>query len=711
MAHLNYWVHLPRSLAEQLRRTPPRRKQLLTDICANFTPGRLTAILGATGAGKTTLLNLVSHRAKMGEFSGLRMLNGVPTENATYQKVMRQQGYVTQTCENFFEDLTIHDTMLYAAMLGLSEAMSLEAKLTRIEKCLAELGLSDVATERMDQVTFRTKKRVSIAVELLRQPALLMLDEPTTGLDATASLKLVQTLHTLARTGNRTVVCVIHQPRSDIFSFVDEVLLLAKGGRMVYAGTTDGAVEAIKVGIPDLDVTQYKNPGDFIIDAIGLDPESDEPQTQGDKEQSSSHLAELYKRSQAYRDSVNVIARDLRASGAATAPVEMPGAGDFATSVFTQLWVLFARRTRRTMVHPTWILFSGVQSVGVVLVMSLCFSYYPPDPDAEAACRPDDPPHCTADLPYRNLMFLFMTSYYAFLMQYLLNVPLYFEERQVLIRERLGGVVRYAAYIFSGFLCEGPAALFNGVTQVVASQALMPLNNTGSYPVFSAIFLTVSICAWQGNVALCSCMTDDIAQTYSFLFMIVGTGLLFGGFSVAYSYIPWYFKALGLYYVSLPAVAFRAYIVNDFVGDYLHTPCDLVLGHTSNYMLFVSPADLEQNIINYTQSFELMMLSYSTLPVSTFAEADLAGVPPEMRGAFEDAQHWMQSQPGYHKLTLGQIGTVCPPCTRCALIPCPLALPLRHIYLKPMALRVRPEELIRPSLVCRSLPPMRRTAS
>jgi hypothetical protein len=157
VAHLNYWVQLPLSLADQLRGVKPTKKKLLNEICATFTPGKLTAILGATGAGKTTLLNLISHRAKVGEFTGLRMLNGAPTDAKTYQvskylapeykrksamsitrlqcrastlvnrdacprpttqAIMRQQGYVMQTAENFYEDMTVYDTILSAPSRG-----------------------------------------------------------------------------------------------------------------------------------------------------------------------------------------------------------------------------------------------------------------------------------------------------------------------------------------------------------------------------------------------------------------------------------------------------------------------------------------------------------------------------------------------------------------------------------------------------------------
>ena len=203
-------------MTDKLKGVKPVRKKLLNDICATFKPGKLTAILGATGAGKTTTLNLISHRAMFGQFTGLRMLNGAPIDALTYEKIMRQQGYVTQTAENFFDDLSVYDTLLYSAMMMLQDDMPMHEKLSRVDTVLMELGLQNVAEKLMADITFRNKKRVSIAVEMLRQPSLLMLDEPTTGLDATAALKLVHTLSTLARTGP-TATLVEHlltSPRS-----------------------------------------------------------------------------------------------------------------------------------------------------------------------------------------------------------------------------------------------------------------------------------------------------------------------------------------------------------------------------------------------------------------------------------------------------------------------------------------------------------------
>lgn len=91
------------------------------------------------------------------------------------------------------------------------------------------------------------KRRLSVAVELLRKPAVLLCDEPTSGLDATSSLKVVQLLKSLAKQGDgRTVVTTIHQPRAEIIAMFDNVLLLGTGGHVIYLGPVPQAVEHLR---------------------------------------------------------------------------------------------------------------------------------------------------------------------------------------------------------------------------------------------------------------------------------------------------------------------------------------------------------------------------------------------------------------------------------------------------------------------------------
>ena len=84
-------------------------------------------------------------------------------------------------------------------------------------------------------MTFEQKKRLSIAVELAASPSVIFLDEPTSGLDARAALLVMNALRKICDTG-RTVVATIHQPSSAVFDMFDDLLLLKKGGKVVYFG-------------------------------------------------------------------------------------------------------------------------------------------------------------------------------------------------------------------------------------------------------------------------------------------------------------------------------------------------------------------------------------------------------------------------------------------------------------------------------------------
>lgn len=79
------------------------------------------------------------------------------------------------------------------------------------------------------------RKRLTIAVELVANPALVFMDEPTSGLDARAAAIVMRVVRNIADTG-RTIVCTVHQPSIDIFEAFDELLLLRRGGDVIYNG-------------------------------------------------------------------------------------------------------------------------------------------------------------------------------------------------------------------------------------------------------------------------------------------------------------------------------------------------------------------------------------------------------------------------------------------------------------------------------------------
>ncbi|KAJ3413932.1 hypothetical protein HDV05_007300 [Chytridiales sp. JEL 0842] len=218
--------------------TPGRRRkiQVLNNVHGYVKPGQVMAIMGGSGAGKTTFLDILARKSKAGKVTGELLVNGKAMTDDEYRSII---GYVDQE-DTLMDTLTVYETVMYSALLRLPRTMSYESKKRRVQETLMELDLLHVANRRIGSAGSRgisggEKRRVSIACELVTSPSILFLDEPTSGLDSYNAYNVIETLVSLARNYQRTVIFTIHQPRSNIYALFDQLLLLAKG-RMVYSG-------------------------------------------------------------------------------------------------------------------------------------------------------------------------------------------------------------------------------------------------------------------------------------------------------------------------------------------------------------------------------------------------------------------------------------------------------------------------------------------
>ncbi|XP_052269377.1 uncharacterized protein LOC127870861 isoform X3 [Dreissena polymorpha] len=218
--------------------------------------------MGPSGAGKTTLLNTLNGRK---QFSGSILVNGSPLNKA----IKRNMCYVLQQ-EYFFGNLTLNDTLQFTAMIRLPEEMSRENKMARMNAVVKALQLEGcLGTIMGDMFTpglsGGERKRANIACELLRDPAIIFLDEPTTGLDSSTSASLMSLLKAYAVQERKTVIASIHQPSSQIFFQFDKLLLLS-GGQVAYFGLTENVVDHFQsVGV---EIADDYNPADFILEAL-----------------------------------------------------------------------------------------------------------------------------------------------------------------------------------------------------------------------------------------------------------------------------------------------------------------------------------------------------------------------------------------------------------------------------------------------------------
>lgn len=217
----------------------------ITDVSFAAGEGMLIGIMGASGSGKTTLLNLLSGLSEP-ELGEVR-INSIPIHSKS-RALDGVIGYVPQD-DLLIEDLTVFENLWFAASLC-CEGKSAEELAAIVNRALTSLGLYGKKDFRVGSplnkvISGGQRKRLNIALELVREPSVLFLDEPTSGLSSADSENVMDLLHELTGRG-KLVITVIHQPSSDIFKGFDKVLILDLLGHLVFYGNPLDAVVHFK---------------------------------------------------------------------------------------------------------------------------------------------------------------------------------------------------------------------------------------------------------------------------------------------------------------------------------------------------------------------------------------------------------------------------------------------------------------------------------
>jgi ABC-type multidrug transport system ATPase subunit len=180
-------------------------------------------------------------------------------------------GYVPQM-DSMLPFLTVKETLVHSALTRLPKSWSHKRRSKLISYAIDVLGLRNIVHTLVGEsgsaggLTMGQRKCVSIAVELVANPSVLIADEPTTALDATSACEVLQCLRTVASEG-KNVIAVIHQPRQEIYDMFDDVLLIGVGGRTVFLGSRELVLpyfeDVLKFSCPE-----KTNPPDFFLDVL-----------------------------------------------------------------------------------------------------------------------------------------------------------------------------------------------------------------------------------------------------------------------------------------------------------------------------------------------------------------------------------------------------------------------------------------------------------
>ncbi|BBH04999.1 ABC transporter family protein [Prunus dulcis] len=226
-----------------------KNKHLMRCVTGKISPGRVSAVMGPSGAGKTTFLSALAGKIRGCTMSGMILVNGKMESIHSYKKII---GFVPQD-DIVHGNLTVEENLWFSARCRLSADLPKPEKVLVVERVIESLGLQAVRDSLVGTVERRgisggQRKRVNVGLEMVMEPSLLILDEPTSALEGV------------------NICMVVHQPSYTLFKMFDDLILLAKGGLTVY----HGSVKKVEEYFATLGITvpERVNPPDYFIDIL-----------------------------------------------------------------------------------------------------------------------------------------------------------------------------------------------------------------------------------------------------------------------------------------------------------------------------------------------------------------------------------------------------------------------------------------------------------
>ncbi|KAG2132862.1 uncharacterized protein EDB93DRAFT_894772 [Suillus bovinus] len=293
---ISYIVQSPKNSPSSLiaKSTIRGGKVILDSVSGSIESGQLMAILGPSGAGKTTLVELIAGKTKSGQYTGSIVFP--PCAPGHHPRV----AFVPQT-DILPSMLTVREALTFAASLRLPEALPTSSKAAVVSTVISKLGLDGIAETRIGAtdgtgrgISGGEARRVSIGLELVSCPDVLVCDEPTSGLDSVSAFRIVNVLKELAREGGAAisqqgshghrkgvaVICSVHQPSSRLYHTFDSVHLLSNG-RALYSGPGGLApaqyfMRMREEGGAGADILPYEegyNVADYLLDIASESPD------------------------------------------------------------------------------------------------------------------------------------------------------------------------------------------------------------------------------------------------------------------------------------------------------------------------------------------------------------------------------------------------------------------------------------------------------
>ncbi|KAJ0243864.1 ABC transporter G family member 23 [Hirschfeldia incana] len=492
---------------------------ILKSVTFTTQPSKLLAVVGPSGTGKSTLLKIISGRVshKSLDPSSTISINNSKINNNNNQ-LRRLCGFVPQD-DDLLPLLTVKETLMYSAKFSLRDSTAKD-KEERVESLLRDLGLVQVQDSFVGEgdgedrgVSGGERKRVSIAVEMIRDPPILLLDEPTSGLDSRNSLQVVELLANMAKAKERTVIFSIHQPSYRILDYVSDYLILSRGS-VIHFGDLEHLEDSIaKLGFQ---IPEQLNPIEFAMEIVD---------SLRDSNSSRSLLSSSSSSSIENENETMTTKKQL-----------------FDVAEISYLCSRFCK-----IIYRTKQLFLARTMQAVVAGLGLGSVYTRLKRDEEGVAE-------RLGLFAFSLSFLLSSTVEA--------LPIYLRERRVLMKEASRGSYRISSYMIANTIAFVPFLFVVSLLFSIPVYWIVGLNPSVQAFSFFVLCVWLIILMASSLVLFLSAVAPDFISGNSLICTVLGAFFLFSGYFIPKEKIPkpWMF----MYYVSLYRYPLESMLVNEY---------------------------------------------------------------------------------------------------------------------------------------------------
>ncbi len=437
--------------------------------------GNLVGIIGASGSGKSTLLNVLNGNLKPS--TGEVLINGIDIHKEP-DKIEGIIGYVSQD-DMLIEELTVYQNLYYSAKLCFSNYNQFQL-LRLVLKLLKNLGLYEIKDMKVGspmnkKISGGQRKRLNIALELIREPAILYLDEPTSGLSSRDSENILDLLKELVLKG-KLIFIVIHQPSSDIFKRFDRLLLLDNGGHLIYDGDSVESISYFKSRIRQADWNESEcslcgnvNPEQLfnIVEARVVDEYGNLTHIR------KTQPVEWREKFEAYRTTSSKKSIFVK---------ELPEITFRIPNKLKQLKIYFTRDVLSKLTNRQYLIVNLLEAPILAFILSYITRYYNIDPSNEVGYNLME----NSNLP----VYIFMSVIVALFIGMTVSAQEIIKDRMILKRESFVNLSR-SSYLLSKIFILTILSAYQSLVFVIIGNSIMGIQNM--YFQYWAVLFSVQV--------------------------------------------------------------------------------------------------------------------------------------------------------------------------------------------------------------------------